>query len=370
MAAGLPGGDIRSKRRRLMTRRCLLILLAVGGGLWHTAVRADAVVFKKGTRLECKVVGDTPEGLLVILGNENRGSMVIDRSTVDRIEYDYDSRLAAIERKEKETGEKLYTEHYRLGVWCEEHAASDPTMYERALDRYLYTKDKPGVPDEVYLRLGRMYEKCKEPNPGEAFDAYAAYAKQHPESAEAEAALKRLEAQRKNEPAPTPTPDKPGEGLEARPWRWERWSNPGAVRQVKDTGNERTTVLELKYRGGGKDKSAFAHPFNGNLQDKHTLLFDVFNPGKKPVKVAVAVVTGGNYDWYESKMVLARKGDWTLGKDRMRFDLTLSTWKSKATGWAHRTKPENLNVTRNLVILVYNGRSEGTVYVDNIRFEK
>ena len=82
-----------------MTRRCLLILLLAGAGLWPTFARADAVVFKKGTRLECKVVGDTPEGLLVILGNENRGSMVIDRSTVDHIEYDYDSRLAAIERK-------------------------------------------------------------------------------------------------------------------------------------------------------------------------------------------------------------------------------------------------------------------------------
>ena len=57
---------------------------------------ADTIKFVTGTELECKVVGDTPNGLLVILGNENKGSMVLDRATIKEIVYDYDSRLAEL----------------------------------------------------------------------------------------------------------------------------------------------------------------------------------------------------------------------------------------------------------------------------------
>jgi len=344
---------------------CLfLCLLAARVSTLH----ADTVVFKKGTRLECKVVADTPEGLLVLLGNEDKGSMILDRSTIERVEYDYDSRLAEILAREKEEGRKLYTEHYDLGIWCEEHALDDPLMYDRALDRYLYSRDKPDIPNEVYLRLGRMYEKCKEPNPGEAYNAYAEYLRRQPDSAEAEQAVKRLaEEIEKNKPV-TPAQKLPaGEGLEMRVWNWERWSNPGTVRSVKDTGNERTVVLEGKYKSGAKDKTAFAYPINGNLDGKKALLFDVYNPEGRALQIAMAVVTGGNYEWYESKMVRAEGKKWTLG---MRFDLTESQWKSKQTGWAHRGKPDNLAATRNLVLLVYNYTSDGTIFIDNIRFEE
>ncbi len=337
------------------------------------SARADTIIFKTGTTLECKVVGDTPEGLLVILGNDDSASMVLDRSTIARIEYDYDSRLAEIRRHEKAQGRELHSEHYRLGVWCEDHGLEDESMYDRALDRYLYCKGKKGVPDEVYLRMGRMYEKCSTPNLVEAYNAYAEYLKHRPDAVEAEAAIKRLAPQITKQPTATPAvPDKipAGEGLETATWSWERWSNPGTVRNVKDTGNKRTTVLEMKYRKGGKDKSAFVHRINGDISKKKALLLDIFNPGKHPLSIAVAIVTGGNYDWFESKAVTAGPGQWTLGTKGMRFDLTMKTWKSKATGWRNITRPKNLNATRNLVILIYNRGNQGLVYADNIRFEE
>ena len=84
------------------TTVCLLLVLSCS-----VVARADTVFFKKGTRLECKVIGHTPEGLLIILGNEDKGSMVLDRSTIARIEYDYDSRLTEIQEREKEEGKPL-----------------------------------------------------------------------------------------------------------------------------------------------------------------------------------------------------------------------------------------------------------------------
>lgn len=340
------------------------LLLAVGA-------RADTVFFKSKTSLECKVVGDMPEGLLVILDARGKSSLVLDRSTILRIEYDFASRLKALRKQERENGKRDYRAHYELGLWAEERGLYDQKLNDRALNQYLAVVGKPGVPDEAYLHLGRMYEKSKEPNLGEALRAYQTYLQAHPESAEAAAAVARLTKRLAQNPeAANPKPAAPSgkEGMETRTWFWDRWSNKGTVRNVLDTGNKSNVVLELSYTGGGKDKASFkltGKNRRNDLSQKKAIVMDVFNPGQRPLQIGIAVVTG-NHEWFESTTKTVPPGKWTLG---VRFDLTRKQWKSKATNWVHRTQPANLNNTRRIHILLHNGRENGKIYLDNFGFE-
>lgn len=340
------------------------LLLLLAGAL---PARADTVIFTHGTRLECKVEGLGPEGWRVLLGNDDKANMTIDPATVERVIYDYDSRLDAITALEETAGERLYDKHYQLGVWCEENGVYDKRMYDRALNRYLYAKGQEGIPDDVLLRLGRMYEQCREPDEAQALKYYRDYLEIHPDSVEAAAAVERLkktvESQiQKQEPE---TPASADEGMEVLPWRLERWGNKGTAVGIQEAGNN-TRVLKLEFKSGNQDKVAFSHPYRGDLTNKRALVMDLYNPGKSPVKISAAIVTGANFEWYESKTQIAKPEAWTLG---VRFDLTRSQWKSKATNWVHRAKPEPLNNIRNLVLLVYNNRSEGVLYVDALHFE-
>ncbi len=348
-------------------RRSLLLSAAL---IAAVSAKADTVIFKAGTKLDCKVKGDTPEGLFIVLGDEEKGSMILDRATIERIEYDYDSRLKELAEREAATGANLAQEHYELGVWCEEQGPRDRQMYGRALERYLYCKDKPGVPEDIWLRLGRMYEKIEPPNPQEALAAYSEYLKRDPASAEAKAAVERLanEAAAKAAPAPA-EPDK-SEGLEVKGWSIQgagNWANQGSVRSITDTGNNRTAVLQVRYEGSGKDKTAVCLPLPGDLSKAKAIVFDAFNPEKADARVAVAVVTGPAFEWYESRTAVAKAGGWTMG---MRFDLTFSNWKCKASGWNHAVKPSDLNNMRTLWILIYNGGNNGGIYLDSIRIEE
>ncbi|MCX7935035.1 MAG: hypothetical protein N3A66_07225, partial [Planctomycetota bacterium] len=254
--------------------------------------------------------------------------------------------------------------------WCEEQGLRDRQMYARALERYLHCKDKPGVPDDVWLRLGRMYEKIEPPNPQEALAAYNEYLKRDPASAEAKAAKERLEAAVAKAAPPPAVDTAKGDGLEVKGWSIQgagNWANQGNVRSVIDTGNNRTAVLQVKYEGSGKDKTAVCLPFQGDLSKAKAIVFDAFNPEKADARLAVAVVTGPAFEWYESRTAVAKAGEWTMG---LRFDLTFSNWKCKATGWNHAVKPADLNNVRTLWILIYNGGASGNIYLDSIRIEE
>ncbi len=330
--------------------------------------RADTIHFKYGTSLECKVVGRTPAGLEVLLGDGEVGRLIIDPATVreDGIDYDFDSRLDELKDDD-------YQGHYRLGVWCEEQGGDDARMYDRALARYLHVMGKPGIPDDLDLRLGRMFEKCREPDPWQALDHYQAYLKKHPDNAEAKAAVARLQADpRLAQPAPTPKNTR--DGLESHRWRPIAIDehNQGSARNLNDAGNDGGALLELAFSGQNrkketKDKAAFQLAEKLNLKDQTALLMDIYVPDDKPVRLAVALVTGNNFEWYESKTVILPGGEWTMG---VRFDLTLATWKAQKSGWNHTLKPDNLDQVRNLNLLVYNGRQEGKIYVDSVRLEK
>ena len=118
--------------RVVLVLSCLLLAV--------TTARADTVVFTHGTELECKVLGLEPEGWRVILGNDEKASVVLDAATVDHVDYDYDSRLDAIHELEQVAGKPFPRKHYELGLWCEENASYDSMMHDRARNRFLHVR--------------------------------------------------------------------------------------------------------------------------------------------------------------------------------------------------------------------------------------
>lgn len=338
------------KKIALFVALSLFLLLPDAG-------RSDTVIFRHGTRLECKVEGIRPEGLRVNLGSEDKGSLVLDPATVEKIEYDYDSRLDALDEKD-------YPGHYDLGVWSE-----DRDMYSQALSRYLYVygNDADSVPPELYLRIGRMFEKIKPPKPAEAYRAYGLYLEKRPDSAEAQMAMKRLEPKVAGAKPAADDELTDESGLETRAWKWAEWDNRGTIRTVTAAGKRRNIVLEAEYEGGGKDKAPFVLPLNTDLSGSGALVLDLLNPEKKPIRIGVALITGNGYEWYESESRTVPAGEWAIG---MRFDLSRKKWKSKETNWRHTTTPQDLNRARTLVLLVYNGRASGKLYADEIHFKE
>jgi hypothetical protein len=361
-------------RREVRMRRVVRFsfLVAFAALVFPPSGRADTIVFKNGLRLECKVDAVTAEGLRILLGNEGKGSLVVELETVERIEYDYDSRLDALEGED-------YTGHYALGAWAESNE-----MPTRALDRYLYAKGKPGVPPEVYVRIGRMFEKVDPPKPEEAYWAFRQYLEaaggttgpdaapaaggtDDPWLAEAEERAGRiydalgeslLQASAQQMTAET--------GLETRAWSWPRWDNAGEAKTIAAAGKKRNLVLELDYKGGSHDKTPFALTLEKSLAEVKAIRMDIYNPNPQKVGLALAVITGEGYEWFESRGRVAAPGQWTLG---LRFDLTREKWKSKASGWSHTVVPASLDRVRSIVILVYNGNATGTIYIDDIQFE-
>lgn len=339
----------------------LLTLLSCAGA------SADTVYFKKGTKLDCKVVGYTAEGLLVLLGSEGKGSIVLDAASIDHIDYDYDSRLREIEAEETKHGRKLYGRRYELAAWCVEQSAYDGEMYDRALAQLLEAAGKPGVPVEAWLLLGKVYEKCSKPDLAAALAAYKQYLALHPDSVEAAAAAARLRQETEPITVTTTAPVTLGkeEGLETLAWNWEKWSNDGVAGGIVDSANGGTSALKLTYDPGTKFKAAYSCDYTQNLTAKKAVTFDAYNPGTAPVSVAVAVVTG-EYEWFESVTKIVPPGKWELD---IRFDLTEKIWKSEATNWrANSCAPRNLDAPKKLYMLVYNGNAKGVVYLDRIKF--
>lgn len=373
--------------RRIASRAWLAGLggLAILLGAWgmpgaSRASAADTIYFKHGTMLEGKVEETSPNRVVLTLG-QGEGRLVLDWSTIERIEYDYESRLAKLAPDD-------WAGHYHLGLWAERMVGSDPSMPRRALRQFLRVLDKantpkPGVPKEVLLHGARMFEAVTPPQPGQAKAFYQRYLQVAPDDEEAKAALKRLaETDPEKADALPPEPPREPDGLEAlvnvpgggtreAQWKHASWSRKGEARLVQDSANRDNLVLELGYRSLSKDKAAFQVNINENLADKQAVVMDVYNPDDPDLRIAIALVVRRNNIWYETKRTYpVPAGQWS--KD-LRIPLNEPPWKayqgSQALRDLNQPKPEDLKETRSFLILLFNKKTQGNVYFDSIRFE-
>ncbi|MFH0911830.1 MAG: hypothetical protein V1918_10045 [Planctomycetota bacterium] len=354
-------------------------LAAMAGlaGLWLVPAaesRADTVFFKSGNELVCKVVPPAPGDRLVciLVGAEGKGRMLLRAETIDRIEYDYDSQIAALKDED-------YAGHYKLGLWCLER-----DLVEKALERLLYVQGKKGIPPEVEFYLGRAYEHLAAPQPVKARDHYENYLKIAPggphkeEAAATLVALKAFIQKHGLDKAVTLTDltARGGEGLEVLNWVYPSWGFDAAIHHPRVKGGK-NAVLEidcqdLDNRGrqpsADKRKTPVQLGLDRDMSATPVLCLDVYNPGESPMQFAAAFVTGSRYVWYESMLVSVPPKEWLSAR---KFRLSAKEWKSEATGWKYNaTEVKDIDQVKNLIFVIYNNGEKSTLFFDAVGFDK
>jgi len=95
---------------------------------------------------------------------------------------------------------------------------------------------------------------------------------------------------------------------------------------------------------------------------KANFKFDVYNPASQVLALTVAISTGDSWMWHESltKQINA-------GWNTVVFDLSSSTWKTAASGWANNVPITDLDKVKRINVLVTGYTSSGSVYLDNIK---
>ena len=146
-------------------------------------------------------------------------------------------------------------------------------------------------------------------------------------------------------------------------WRAQSW---GDKAQVTIQPRGKTKEMKADYVRGSNTKVALQRSFRADISDRGTLLVDIYNPGPKSEKIAIAMFTGPGYTgFFESMMNHAMPG---MNKD-VKFILTASNFKAAVTDWAYKSKLLNANQLNSIVLLVY-PRGKGTLHFDNIRLVK
>jgi hypothetical protein len=313
---------------------------------------ADIVYFKGNTSIECDVIKVTKDNVTVKVA---KGLFTFSKERVKKIEYDY-------EKKRTMLGKEDYKGHYELGVWC-----LNCNQDDNALAQFLYVEGKPGVPDEVYLKLAEIY--LRRDNPKKAVEYYQNYLAKHPDD---ELIVKKLENLTEGETT-SPKGEEPkslkkaDEGLEILTgWRIEKWANPGIISHRKTVQRDvENKILKVVYKAKSSDKTAARLQYTTDLTPKKICVMDVYNPDKRVISVAIAFVTNPGYNWYESKGIVLKQG-WNLN---VKFDLTGKDFKSKATNWMFNSKIKNRDNIVQFIVLIYNGTREGTLFFDNVKFK-
>ena len=142
-------------------------------------------------------------------------------------------------------------------------------------------------------------------------------------------------------------------------WTNVRWadSNPCTLSVMKF---QESRQLAINLTGGPQIKSTLVRPMGLDLSSRTTLSMDVFNGCGEPIRMAIAVETGANPPFYESRWATLRV-DANTG---VTFDLKAGDFKC-APHWAHAARIQSPEKVVWLYIIVYHNKP-GKVYVDNI----
>ena len=163
-------------------------------------------------------------------------------------------------------------------------------------------------------------------------------------------------------PAPEPEPEAI-DGIEASDdWQVEDWGNPGHVRSLESLSG-RGKLLVLQYGAGEKDKTAVGRVLKIDLSAADRLLFEAFNAGSHPVKVAWAFSTLPEWEYFESPPITLQPGRWGYGLDVSLADNSL---KCAASDWQHRSVMRNRDQIGKVTLLVYDAKAKGSLALDRI----
>lgn len=371
-------------------KRCLFFLAAVLYFIPY-AYPQDLIHLKDGLTIEGLVEKDSKRFYRIGIDKEGAtGYILLDKTRVLGIEYDYEQRLSKLKDDD-------WMGHYKLGVFCYQNG-----MTGKAISELSAIAGKKGIPNDVYLYLARAFISHKRYS--EARENLKIYLKKVPADAEAEKLLQNISGKKDalpttaaSEPDTAPVPDGPEtiqpdngkrepaaetvgtdpatqsaaedandilEGLEAEAgWKYA-WGNKlnADVFKLQDSRN---TLLRIKFEGGSEDKATVRKALEMDFRDKKFFKFDAYNPTTTPFSVCFAVVTCPGWVYHESRQMIL-KPDWNLNNV---IDLSASAFKTKKSAWKYTSPITNMHDVRQIFFVVYNGKKDGTLFMDYIRTE-
>lgn len=117
------------------------------------------------------------------------------------------------------------------------------------------------------------------------------------------------------------------------------------------------------------DKAAIVMRRPLTLKGRAKLGMLVANRGSEEIRIGIAVKTGQEWTYFESRPQLVKPTDSGKEFQQLTFDLGASDFKSKATNWDHTAAITGLDQVRELQILVHNGRRDASLWIAGIAFE-
>ena len=143
---------------------------------------------------------------------------------------------------------------------------------------------------------------------------------------------------------------------------WPSFSDSSALRVEQSTvhATHGTYSLRLSFDLSDKPKAIFLFQRDIQLNTSEALAFDVYNEDSAAGSLAIALRTGDQWTWQESKPLPLKPGP-----NALQFDLTTKQYKTATAAWHYSTTLSHLNAVHQLAIIVYPVRA-GSVYVDQL----
>ncbi len=357
------------RRRQLYhpaMRRAISILVLAG--LLQSAAAADMVVLKNGQRIAGTLDPTIDVGTDQVAIKTGSGIIRLPKSAIATEDLGYDARKTRLAMDD-------LAGHVALAAWCRAKG-----MNKEALELLNAAVKLPGVTLATRALHARLVDEDDTPRGGakQALELYRRYRQDGGDDsatlarlAQLEKVLADFEAQATGVATatvvPKPVPTIQG-GLESRGWDHEapQWSNP--VRpQVISVSTEAGIgpALKIEFKGGDQEKSTIKRTAHLTIGNDSVLTFFVQNPGDKPLSIAIGVKTGTKYLFHESPQQQVKPGP-TFQK--LRFDFKGANFKSAASGWNYDTRVADLNDVKELQILIYNGKADGSLIISNMGF--
>lgn len=345
-----------------------------------TAAFPDAVIFKDERKLEgdeVEILAEHEKGVDVKVAH---GEITVRWPHIKKLIIDYEAHLASMQAESRDTPRGLY----RFVQLLLRH-----DMTDEAVGTCVLILGKEDVPEDVLFGLARLteeqekwaiahraYERIYAKNPrsdvAERMDKIAPLIKKE-EEGKGEEAEKEAEEEAEGEAEEEPKPEEEKkeevaeaiEYLEAEDdWEAEAWGNDAEVTIEKQgVRDKKNRILSVVYEGK-KDKTAVRLGGRWDLSEYKYLAFDIWNAGDKSLGLSLALNTFPGWKFHESQARRIPPKKWITHK----VPLDRNDFKTADSNWRHTSKLGNPDNVRQIILLIYNTESKGSVYFDNIRF--
>lgn len=344
------------------------------------AIEHDTVILVNEQRFLGTVLSEQTDPDWVMI-NTGTGTLRLKRENVRRVEYGLTARMGRVKADD-------LAGLVDLARWCRANARN-----EQALALLTKAVALPGCDTATRGLYAQLVDELQ--GADKALPLYIAYRNAGGDDSAILARLTELQTARAaweeqmralgldpggsdpaGNPVPAATASAVDEGYEKYKWDsdsldWSSPAKPSLITLVTPEGPRRVMQVDVEAHPTkpNVDKAAIVlrRPLALRQGAKLTLL--AANRGSDDLRVGIAVKTGNEWTYYESKpqVVPATKSGQEFSQ--LSFDLGAADYKAQSTNWAYSARIASIEQVRELQILIHNGRNPGSVWIAGIAFE-